>query len=139
MHRACPTSCVTVRPPQTGVGSSLLMCSMHQSLASALDLLAVAAGRVERLVCVDEGRRVTGIVALSDIFAFFSAQDPTALPPLPAPGAIAATAAAAGSAAPPSPSSSGFSEESSLSGGGGYVAGVGMGLGHASGLLGGPR
>jgi len=32
----------------------------------------VAAGRTERVICIDAERRVTGIVSLSDLFAYFS-------------------------------------------------------------------
>ena len=66
--------------PQTGIGSNLLTCSATDTLEHAITLFAVAAGRTERVVCVDAERRVTGIISLSDIFAFFSAEEGDASP-----------------------------------------------------------
>jgi CBS-domain-containing membrane protein len=60
--------CVRV---QTGCGCRLLTCKTSDTLARALTLFATGDGIVERLVCVDDERRVTGIVSLSDVFAFF--------------------------------------------------------------------
>jgi CBS domain-containing protein len=40
------------------------------TLEHAITLFTVAAGRTERIICVDAERRVTGIVSLSDLFAF---------------------------------------------------------------------
>lgn len=54
----------------TGVDSTLMTCRATDTLAQALTLLAVGGGRVERLVCVDDDRRVTGVVSLSDIFGW---------------------------------------------------------------------
>lgn len=61
--------CVSV---QTGCGCRLLTCKTTDTLAHALTLFAMGDGAVERLVCVDEEKRVTGIVSLSDVFAFFA-------------------------------------------------------------------
>ena len=61
---------------QTGIGSSLLTCAATDTLENAITLFAVAAGRTERIICVDAERRVTGVVSLSDIFAYI-VQDAT--------------------------------------------------------------
>ena len=45
------------------------------TLEHAITLFTVAAGRTERIICVDAERRVTGIVSLSDLFAFIVAGD----------------------------------------------------------------
>ena len=58
---------------QTGIGSSLLTCAATDTLEHAITLFTVAAGRTERIICVDAERRVTGIVSLSDLFAFIVA------------------------------------------------------------------
>lgn len=49
-----------------------MTCRATDTLGHALRLLAVGGGRVERLVCVDDARRVTGVVSLSDIFGYFT-------------------------------------------------------------------
>ena len=57
---------------QTGIGSNLLTCAATDTLEHVITLFAVAAGRTERVICIDAERRVTGIVSLSDLFAYFS-------------------------------------------------------------------
>ena len=57
---------------QTGVITPLITCDKNDTLHRALELFAGAGGRGERIFCVDEARRVTGIISLSDIFAYFS-------------------------------------------------------------------
>ena len=57
---------------QTGVASPLVTCSKNDTLHTAFELLAASNGRADRLVCVDEARRVTGIVSLSDILNYFT-------------------------------------------------------------------
>lgn len=56
---------------QTGVPSALLTCDVNPPLRTVLELFAVAGGRAERVVCIDDARRVTGIITLSDVFAYF--------------------------------------------------------------------
>jgi CBS domain-containing protein len=53
----------------------LLTCDRSDTLQRALELFAVAQGAVKILVCVDAHRRCTGIVTLSDIFAFVAATE----------------------------------------------------------------
>jgi hypothetical protein len=53
----------------------LLTCSRTDTLAHALTLFAAAGGRAERVICVDAARRVTGVVSLSDIFAYWARAD----------------------------------------------------------------
>lgn len=55
----------------TGIVAPLLTIAKGDTLKRALELLIAAQGRADRLVCVDEARRVTGIVSVSDIFDFF--------------------------------------------------------------------
>lgn len=50
----------------------LLTCDRSATLHHALTLFAAAGGRGERVICVDAARRVTGVVSLSDIFAYFA-------------------------------------------------------------------
>lgn len=76
------------------------MCSRFDSLHRALELFAATGGRAcERLVCVDEQQRCTGVVTLSDVFRFFTSEGPIALRSVPvnsaAEGGSTATAAAA--------------------------------------------
>lgn len=83
----------------TGIGSNLLTCSAMDSLAHALTLFAAAGGRAERIVCVDSERRVTGIVSLSDLFAYICSDEslPGALhSPDEGPGSSAAAAVGLG-------------------------------------------
>lgn len=84
---------------QTGIGSNLLTCSAMDTLAHALTLFAAAGGRAERIVCVDSERRVTGIVSLSDLFAYICSDEslPGALPSADeGPGSSAAAAVGLG-------------------------------------------
>lgn len=67
---ACP--CAPHRPLQTGIAAPLVTCSKRDTLQRAIELLAAAGGRAERLICVDDYRRVEGIVSLSDIFSYFN-------------------------------------------------------------------
>jgi hypothetical protein len=57
---------------QMGPTEPIVTCNRMDSLHRALELFSSTAGRGERLICVDEHRRVTGVVSLSDVFAFFS-------------------------------------------------------------------
>ena len=66
---------LSLPPLQTGVVSPLLTCSRADTLHHALELFAAAGGRAERVICVDAARRVTGVVSLSDIFAYFARAD----------------------------------------------------------------
>lgn len=73
-----------VRRAQVGMmgpSTPLVTCDKMDSLHRALELFGATAGRCERLVCVDEHRRCTGVVSLSDIFAFFASREPVRLRP----------------------------------------------------------
>jgi CBS domain-containing protein len=61
---------------QTGVASPLVTCSRSDTLQRALELLAAANGRADRLVCLDAEKRLTGIVSISDILNYFIAERP---------------------------------------------------------------
>jgi CBS domain-containing protein len=54
----------------------LVTCHRNESLYRCLELFAATGGRSQRLVCVDENRRCTGIVSLSDVFAHVIKEDP---------------------------------------------------------------
>eukprot|EP00762_Andalucia_godoyi_P003628 ANDGO_00681.mRNA.1 5'-AMP-activated protein kinase subunit gamma len=58
---------------------TLHTCTRKDSLASVMTRLVN--NRVHRLVCVDAGGRVVGIVSMSDIFDFFLDQQPGYSPP----------------------------------------------------------
>lgn len=49
-----------------------MTCSLNDTIGKAMAMFATAGGRVERLICVDEAKRATGVVALSDLFAYFT-------------------------------------------------------------------
>jgi CBS domain-containing protein len=55
-----------------GPAAPIVTCSRADSLHRALTLFAAAGGLCERLVCVDELGRCTGVVTLSDVFRYFS-------------------------------------------------------------------
>jgi len=54
----------------------LVTCHRNESLYRCLELFAATGGRSQLLVCVDENRRCTGIVSLSDVFAHVIKEDP---------------------------------------------------------------
>ena len=56
----------------TGVSTVPLTCSAEDTLQTVLERLAGSGGHSDRLVCVDGDQRVTGIVSLSDVFAWVS-------------------------------------------------------------------
>lgn len=57
----------------------LLTCHRHETLRRCLELFAAMGGRCQRLICVDEFQRCTGIVSLSDVFAYLSRPGPVTL------------------------------------------------------------
>lgn len=87
---------VTTSILQMGPSSPLVTCHRYETLHRCLELFAATQGRCERLVCVDEHNRCTGVVSLSDIFAYLANEGPIAMrasagsfhhaePPNPAP------------------------------------------------------
>lgn len=69
------------------------------SLHRALELFAATSGRAERLVCVDAHRRCTGVVSLSDVFAFLCARGDVRLRRTGGGGSAPASPSAGGGAA----------------------------------------
>jgi CBS domain-containing protein len=59
----------------------LLTCHKNETLHRCLELFAAMGGRCQRLICVDEHSRCTGIISLSDVFAFVSRSGPVRLRP----------------------------------------------------------
>ncbi len=59
-----------------GPTAPFVTCNRYDTLQRALELFAAAGSCCERLICVDEQGRCTGVVALSDIFAHFAQPGP---------------------------------------------------------------
>jgi CBS domain-containing protein len=57
-----------------GPSTPLVTCHRYDTLHRCLELFAATDGRCERLICVDEHNRCTGIVSLSDIFAYLGSE-----------------------------------------------------------------
>ena len=49
----------------------VIRCSRYDTLHRILELLAAAGEHADRIVCVDEMGRCTGVVTITDIFAYF--------------------------------------------------------------------
>ncbi len=62
-----------------GPTAPFVTCGRGDSLHRALELFAAAGGLCERLVCVDDVGRCTGVVTLSDVFAWFCSTQPIVL------------------------------------------------------------
>jgi hypothetical protein len=65
-----------------GPTAPLVTCHRHETLHRVLELFCATNGRCERLICVDEHSRCTGIVSLSDVFAYLSSDGPIVPRPL---------------------------------------------------------
>jgi len=65
----------------------IVTCHRNESLRRCLELFSATKCRSERLVCVDELGRCTGIISLSDIFAYLASDGPIA--PRAGSGAVA--------------------------------------------------
>ncbi len=62
-----------------GPTAPFVTCNRLDSLSRALSLFAAAGTLCERLICVDELGRCTGVVALTDIFNYISTTSPIRL------------------------------------------------------------
>ena len=54
-----------------GPNMPLLKCRRTDTLHRALELLAAAGDKFERLLCVDEAGACVGVLTISDIFGYF--------------------------------------------------------------------
>jgi hypothetical protein len=61
-----------------GPNTPVLKCSRYDTLHRVLELLAAGGEYSDRLVCVDEHGRCTGIVTITDIFSYFCNPGPVA-------------------------------------------------------------
>jgi hypothetical protein len=77
-----------------GPSAPLVTCHRDDTLHRCLELFAATDGRCERLICVDEHSRCTGIVSLSDIFSYLAGEGP--LPGMRSAGGLGGVGAGAG-------------------------------------------